>query len=116
MKSAQHGTSTSAIEVVNVGRDGFWLWLDGEELYLPFDRFPWFRTASIAQLFEVERPSPHHLRWPSLDVDLATESIVHPDQYPLESRVRPNNALQRTRSRAKASRARPRVSRRAARR
>jgi hypothetical protein len=36
---------------------------------------------------EVERPSPHHLYWPQLDVDLALDSIEAPDRYPLVSRA-----------------------------
>ena len=97
MKSAPRGKNIFQIEVANVGQNGFWLLLDGEELYLPFARFPWFRDASIGQILEVERPSPDHLYWPKLDIDLSTESIVHPERYPLVSRaVRPNNAVQRT--------------------
>jgi len=96
MKSVQRGRNTFQVEVANVGQNGFWLLLDGQELYLPFARFPWFRDASIGQILEVERPSPDHLYWPKLDIDLATESIVHPERYPLVSRVRPNNAVQRT--------------------
>jgi hypothetical protein len=29
---------------------------------------------------------PHHLYWPDLDIDLAVESIRHPEQFPLVSR------------------------------
>lgn len=86
MKSGQRGRSTSAVEVGNVTRQGFWLLLDDRELFLPFADFPWFRDASIEGITTVERPSPHHLYWPLLDVDLAVESIEHPEQYPLISR------------------------------
>jgi Protein of unknown function (DUF2442) len=87
VKSEQRGKSTSAIEVGNVTGHGFWLLVDGRELYLPFDQFPWFRQASIEALTRIERPSPHHLYWPILDVDLAVESIEHPERYPLVSRA-----------------------------
>ena len=87
MKSEQRGKSTSAIEVGNVTGHGFWLLVDGRELYLPFDQFPWFRQASIEALTRIERPSPHHLYWPILDIDLAVESIEHPERYPLVSRA-----------------------------
>jgi hypothetical protein len=96
MKSAQRGRSTFQVDVTNIGQNGFWLLLDGQELYLPFVRFPWFRDASIGQILEVDRPSPDHLYWPNLDIDLATESILHPERYPLVSGVRPNKAVQRT--------------------
>jgi hypothetical protein len=80
MRSEPRGTSTSPVEVGNVTRQGFWLLLDGREFFLPFEQFPWFRRASIEALTTIERPSPHHLFWPVLDVDLAVECIVHPDK------------------------------------
>jgi hypothetical protein len=58
---------------------------------VPFEAFPWFRDASIAALCNVKRPRRGHLYWPDLDVDLATESIDHPERFPLVSRVHPKN-------------------------
>jgi hypothetical protein len=83
-------TLRSNVEVTNVSPHGFWLLIGEDERFLPFKVFPWFRDASIAELTNVELPSPHHLYWPDLDVDLAVESIEHPEQYPLVSRARPN--------------------------
>lgn len=80
-----HGTITSAPEVTNISRHGFWLLLGDEELLLPFEQFPWFRSATVEQITNVERPSPDHLYWPSLDVDLAVASIRDPDAFPLVS-------------------------------
>ena len=77
--------STSTVELSNVSAHGLWLLVDERELYLPFDDFPWFRDATIAQLSKIERPAPGHLRWPDLDVDLALDSIDHPERYPLVS-------------------------------
>jgi hypothetical protein len=99
MKSAQRGKNTSAVEVTNVSENGFWLLLDGDELFVAFKQFPWFKDASIGQLLNVSLPAPHHLYWPDLDVDLAVESLTAPELYPLVSRVRPNKTLQRTHSR-----------------
>ncbi len=65
-----------------------WLLVDGRELFLAFDSFPWFRDASIARLAHIERPLPHHLRWPGLDVDLSLNSIEHPELYPLVTGAR----------------------------
>ena len=81
-----HGTIISAPEVTNISRHGFWLLLGDEELMLPFEQFPWFRSATVEQITNVERPSPDHLYWPSLDVDLAVASIRDPEAYPLVSR------------------------------
>jgi hypothetical protein len=62
-------------------------------VFLPYKNFPWFRDATVAQLVNVQWPSPHHLYWPDLDVDLAVESIDHPDKYPLVSAARPNKRV-----------------------
>lgn len=67
---------------------GFWLALESEELFVPFAQFPWFEQASIGQINRVEQPHPGHLYWPELDIDLAVESIRHPEKYPLVSRTR----------------------------
>lgn len=85
MKSAKRGKSTSAVEVTNVSVNGFWLLIDDTERFLSFDEFPWFRDATIGQLTRVELPSPQHLYWPELDIDLAVESLVHPERFPLVS-------------------------------
>ena len=81
------GTTTSAAEVTNISKHGFWLLLGEEELLLPFAQFPWFKSATVEQITEVERPSPEHLYWPSLDVDLSVESIRKPEAFPLVSRA-----------------------------
>lgn len=87
MTSARRGRHTSKVEVTNVSRQGFWLLLADRELFVPFAEFPWFRDASIGQILQVEQPGPGHLYWPQLDVDLAVESIGHPERYPLVSRA-----------------------------
>ena len=89
------GKNISAVEVSSLGPDGFWLLLDDRELFVPFKDFPWFQDARIREIMLVERPSPHHLRWPDLDIDLAVESIESPQRFPLVSGARPNKALKR---------------------
>lgn len=86
MSSVTPGTDTSLAEITNVSHHGFWLLLGAEELFLAFEHFPWFRRATIAQLSHVERPSPDHLYWPELDIDLAVESIREPQAFPLVSK------------------------------
>lgn len=87
MKSAALGADTSSPEVTNVSEHGFWLLLGNEELFLPFATFPWFRDASIRDITQVQQLSAHHLFWPQLDIDLAVESIRHPERFPLVARV-----------------------------
>ena len=100
MSSAELGRSTSPVEVTNVSVHGFWLYVADRELLVPFAQFPWFRDAAIGAIVNVQLPSPHHLYWPDLDIDLAVDSIEHPEKYPLVSQAQPNKALQPT-SRAK---------------
>jgi hypothetical protein len=93
MNSAALGRSTSPVEVTNVSMHGFWLFIANRELFVPFAQFPWFRDAAIGAITNVQLPSPHHLYWPDLDIDLAVESIEHPERYPLVSKVQPDRAL-----------------------
>lgn len=87
MTSAAPGAGTSPVEVSNISRHGFWLLLADEELFLPFSEFPWFRDVAVGKILHVELPSSKHLYWPDLDVDLAVESIRHPERFPLVSQV-----------------------------
>ena len=101
MKSAAPGQSTSPAEVTNVSPHGFWLFVGERELFVPFKEFPWFREASVREITNVHLPSPHHLYWPDLDIDLAVDSIEHPEKYPLVSKAQPNKRLQPAAARAR---------------
>jgi hypothetical protein len=87
MKSESLGIGTSEVEVTNISRHGLWLVVGHEELFLPFDEFPWFKEASVQAILNVERQGPDHLHWPALDVGLALDSIRHPEKYPLISKA-----------------------------
>jgi len=82
------GTSTFSVEATNVSRHGLWLLVGDEELFLPFEHFPWFRDASIEEISVVERQTADHLHWPLLDIDLSVESIRTPAAFPLVARRR----------------------------
>lgn len=81
------GINTLAVEVTHISKHGFWLLLADEELLVPFDQFPWFRKGTIEQISEVQWPSPDHLYWPDLDVDVSVQSIRNPSAFPLVSDV-----------------------------
>ena len=81
------GAGTSTVEVTNISKHGFWLLLDGRELFLSFDDFPWFKQAPVGAILRLDRPTPRHLHWPDLDVDLSLDSIEHPERYPLKSKL-----------------------------
>ena len=86
MKSVKLGKPTLEVEVSHVSKHGFWLLMSDAERFVPFEHFPWFQDARVGQLLNVELASPRHLYWPDLDIDLAVDSIDHPERYPLVSR------------------------------
>ena len=85
MKLENTGTGTSEIEVLNISPRGFWLWIDGREHFIGFEDFPWFQSATIAQICNVTKVNEDHFFWPSLDVDLHRASIENPEQFPLKA-------------------------------
>lgn len=104
MSSAARGKSTSDVEITNVSKHGFWVLVGGRELFASFDDFPWFRQAPVGHILNVEQPSPHHLYWPDLDVDLTVESLENPAAFPLISGAPHDKALQLS---SRARKARP---------
>ena len=80
------GAATSKPEVTHISMHGFWLLVDDRELFLPFEKFPWFAEAPVRAIHRVERPRLDRFRWPDLDVDLSHECIEDPDRFPLISR------------------------------
>ncbi|OLE37470.1 MAG: hypothetical protein AUG00_08060 [Candidatus Rokubacteria bacterium 13_1_20CM_2_70_7] len=104
MKSGQRGKSTLGVKVTNVSPQGFWLLIADSERFVSFKEFPWFREATIGELTNVILPSTHHLYWPDLDVDLAVDSLDHPERYPLLSKGRPNAAVKEQRAAYRARR------------
>jgi hypothetical protein len=81
------GTATSEAEVSNISQHGFWLLLDGRELFLAFEELPWFKRAPVEAILRLERSRPDHLYWPELDIDLSVDSIEHPERYPLKAKA-----------------------------
>jgi hypothetical protein len=83
VKSLKRGKNTSRLEVTNISQHGFWILLSGKEYFLPFEKFPWFKKASIADLTNIKLLHKTHLYWPSLDVDLSVNIIQNPEKYKL---------------------------------
>ena len=87
MKSFEHGKSilkaTSRAEVQDASRFGLWLFVNGKEYFLPYEKYPWFRDAKVSEVYNLQFLHGYHLRWPDLDVDLELESLEHPEKYPL---------------------------------
>jgi hypothetical protein len=75
-----------SVEVTTISESGFSVRVEGRELFVAFDQFPWFRHARVSDLFQVELVTPDQLRWPTIDADLSVRSIEHPEEFPLVSR------------------------------
>ena len=81
MKSKADGKITLEAEVTQIDKQGIWLLIGEKESFLSFEKFPWFRDASVGTIHNVELLNNNHLYWPDLDIDLAVESIEHPEQF-----------------------------------
>ena len=62
---------------------GLWIEAIGKEYFLNFDEFPWFKKASVKDIYSVKLFHKHHLCWPSLDIDIDLHSIAKLEKYPL---------------------------------
>ncbi|MCK7574879.1 MAG: DUF2442 domain-containing protein [Chromatiales bacterium] len=75
-----------SLEVTNISAHGVWLFAHGEELFMSYNDFPWFREMAVKSIVNVEEQSPDHFYWPDLDIDLTREIINYPGRFPLKSR------------------------------
>lgn len=86
MSSRALDTSTSPVEVTHISAHDVWLLAGNRELFMAYDKFPWFKDAPVGKILNVEEPTPGHYYWPELDVDLTEEIISHPERFPLEAK------------------------------
>ena len=82
-KSQLLGKDTSIPEVSNISSHGVWIYTNGQEFFLSFEDFPWFKDASVNKIINVEEPSSGHYFWPDLDIDLSINMIKFPENFPL---------------------------------
>ena len=83
MKLQSPGKNTSSAEVTQISLNGIWILVKGEEFFMSFDDFPWFQSATVAQIHNIQLLHGMHLRWPDLDVDLDLDSLKNLEKYPL---------------------------------
>jgi hypothetical protein len=69
--------------VTNIDRFGFWLLVGDKEYFLPYKDFPWFQTATVDQILNLQLLHDDHLHWPDLDVDLSLDTLAKPEAFPL---------------------------------
>ena len=52
MTDGMNRFGTSAVAVTNISKHGFWLLINEEEVFLPFEKFPWFLDAPIGKVVQ----------------------------------------------------------------
>ena len=85
MISATPGTDTSDSEVTNITQHGFWIWLAStqREYFVPFNDYPAFKAATVAQILNMKYLPPSQLSWEELDIDIELDALIHPEAFPL---------------------------------
>ncbi len=83
MTSKTLGKDISKVEVTNISKHGFWLYVKDKEYFLSYHEYPWFKNAKVGELLEVRLLHRVHLYWPQLDVDLELSTLQDPKGYPL---------------------------------
>ena len=86
MTSLKSDVDTSHAEVTNICVHGFWLMVDDREYFVPFENYPDFMTASVREIYGVQRIAPTQFHWPTLDVDIELDALEHPEAFPLRFR------------------------------
>ena len=87
MSLSAPGQNISEVEVTNISVHGVWLLARDKELFMSYEDFHWFKDQPVKSILHVEEPSPGHFYWPDIDVDLTTEIIEHPEQFPVKARA-----------------------------
>lgn len=85
MKLETLGQNISTVEVTNISSHGIWILAGEDEMFLPYENFPWFKDVPIKQILNLEQPLVNHFYWPDLDVDLSTEIIKNPERFPIKA-------------------------------
>jgi len=74
---------TKCAEITSIEHNGFWILIEDAEYFVPFEKYPDFRTAAVDAIFNFEYEFGA-LHWPDLDVDIEIEALKHPEHYPLK--------------------------------
>ena len=62
-----------------------WLFTVNDHRSIPiltYEKFPWFKKASVMDICKVKLLHGYHLYWPALDVDLELSSMENLENYP----------------------------------
>ena len=70
MKLKTLGRDISVIEVSNISKHGFWVYVNYKEYFFSYDQYPWFKEAKTNEIFDVQILHRSHLYWPQCDLEL----------------------------------------------
>ena len=84
MSLSMPGKNISEIEVTNISSHRLWLYIHGEELFMSYEDFPWFKGKTLKAVLNVKEISPEHYYWPEIDIDLTKKIIQNPEKFPLK--------------------------------
>jgi len=83
MKSKTPGTGISEAEVTHISLGGIWVLVDDNEYFLPFEKYPDFREATVGQIHNVRIVNGVELEWPDLQLNLSIETFDQPNHVPM---------------------------------
>jgi hypothetical protein len=79
-----NGTSVKRkAEVRMVTPEGLHLAVEDKEYFAAFAAFPYLAALPSSQVFAVEYCGHGHIRWEAADIDLHTDILARPEDYPL---------------------------------
>jgi hypothetical protein len=85
MSLSEHGNSIlTNNEVTNISKHGFWILINSNEYFVPFNEYPEFKKATIDQIINFEMLSPIQLHWKSIDCDIELSALEKPQHFPLK--------------------------------
>ncbi len=85
VKLLKHGKNILEVSVENITPFGIWVYVDGAEFFISYKDYPMFYNVAVSKNLEVEHPSPKHLYWKTLDIDIELDALITPEKYKLIS-------------------------------
>ena len=82
-KSKKLGENISIVEIQNISNHGLWVFVKDQEFFIPFEKYPWFKKATIDQIYDFQCYHDKHLHWSALDIDIEIDALKNPEMYPL---------------------------------
>ena len=78
------GTSAkNHAEVKMVTHEGLYLVVEEKGFFAAFADFPYLAALPSSQVFQIQYCGHGHIRWEDADIDLHTNILAHPEDYPI---------------------------------